>query len=232
MVDVPGRAVLSWDDPHPAPTSPRILPVSHTAPRRLCAAGPGHRREPARPPLGGRGEPASGFPPAGVERLKRARGTRSGSEPLRWQTTLRIVADRSPIRSPPRCCAIGRVAEHVADSVAPEHGRKPRQIKAVVAVAIGAGKWKQAVAGEVAAGYCPRPRWRFAPAFARGCSCGGEHRLASSAHSRGSPAPPLPLDRNVGSPPRSASPAPDPLFEAEHFGLRVEPQANQKLRRE
>jgi hypothetical protein len=45
-------------------------------------------------------------------------------------------------------------------------------------------------------------------------------------------APPAPLDRNDGSPPCSASPAPDPLFEIEHLGLRAEPKPQQKLRRE
>jgi hypothetical protein len=48
----------------------------------------------------------------------------------------------------------------------------------------------------------------------------------------GSPALARPLDRHDGSSPCSASPAPDPLLEIEHLGLRAEPKPQQKLRRQ
>jgi hypothetical protein len=47
-----------------------------------------------------------------------------------------------------------------------------------------------------------------------------------------SPALPVPLDRNHRPTSLPASPAPDPLFEVEHLGLRAEPEAQEELRRE
>jgi hypothetical protein len=47
----------------------------------------------------------------------------------------------------------------------------------------------------------------------------------------GSRALSAPLDRNVGSPPRSAPAAPDALLEVEHLGPRAEPELQQEDRR-
>jgi hypothetical protein len=58
------------------------------------------------------------------------------------------------------------------------------------------------------------------------------HRLAGPWGGYTLRAPPAPLDRNHGSPSLSASPAPDPLLEIEHLGLRAEPEAKEKLWRQ
>jgi hypothetical protein len=63
-------------------------------------------------------------------------------------------------------------------------------------------------------------------------SASGDFADARDLPFAGLPALPPPLDRNHSSSSLSASPAPDPLFEVEHLGLRAPPELQPELRRE